>query len=767
MRQMASLAPSQASRPPRTLKTRMHGNGTGLIRRSSFRQPRSRRDLRDHTRCRLAHVNAPVHRPSQRSQQTQAHLLLTVHRSTPQLSYGQVSSTDPPYRAALVGAPPSLPNTMSAPVVTMTFSPSAQIGAPTATTRPLLIRPRRGATPLFLHRTPIFAPCSSPSTTIAQLGQPRSSTSTSTLQPRDASMSQPQRTRARPSPSPPPSTGMCNGAPAPPTGSSSRSARDFAMGRTQMPSSEAHQLPNLCAAMDVDAPSPLVTPLFARPSTATPVDNWGSASSGDGSHLSYLLPSLSPSPSPSLSPPASVSSSLSSSPSPPPLPLPFPSLVHTEKDLPPVPPLTEPATRSEEDDLDLLPERPSRIPSIRPVSYDAEATIRELEELAASIMLQDPVREVEQLAASLKGFGIPHIETDLWRENGMPAAIAEESSPITPRPNQFQQIRPVQSQGRLAVPHIMVTNPSTESLLEQLNHGSSSLKSRNEGNDDAEEMLWVDDYGAWGTSEKGKWKAVAGEVEEEEEGTSGREQKAGIFPPARPSLEKAYIYEPIGAPEFLIGSSTSPVARAASGYRSRHPSRRPAPEAGRVHRRSRRPGPLVLANPAQADWEDLEAQLAASLFLRTPKPRRPQTSPNASQNRDQIAPSAWSSLKKSQSANVTPARPADPSSSSSPSPGATDGHRRPGSIPAMPLTPLPAPSSALRSASRGANGRRAARPEEDKTSQAVSWPTFPFPAGGEGTNGGRGGTSSEPSTPRPSQRPRLKSLKSLFKHWSK
>lgn len=203
--------------------------------------------------------------------------------------------------------------------------------------------------------------------------------------------------------------------------------------------------------------------------------------------------------------------------------------MHIEKDLPPVPPPTEPATPSEEDDLDLLPERPSRIPSIRPVSYDAEATIRELEELAASIMLQDPVREVEQFAASLKGFGIPHIETDLWHEIEMPAAIAEESSPITPRPNQFQQIRPFQSQGRLAVPHIMVTNPSTESLLDQLNHDGVSLKSGNEENDDAEEMLWVNDYGAWGTSEKGKWKAVAEEVEEGEEEASGREQVSPSF----------------------------------------------------------------------------------------------------------------------------------------------------------------------------------------------------------------------------------------------
>ncbi|KAI1796762.1 hypothetical protein LXA43DRAFT_573524 [Ganoderma leucocontextum] len=753
MRQMASLAPAKTSRPPRTLKTKMHGNGNRMTRRSSLRQPRSRRDLRDHTRCRRAHVNAPVHRPSQYSQKTQAHLLLTVHRSTPQLSYGAVSSTGPPYHAALVGAPPSLPNTMSAPVVTMTFSPSAQIGASSATTRPLVIRPRRNATPLFLHRTPIFPPRGSPP--ISQLGQPRSSVSTSPLgfgHPRSAST--PQLAPARPSPS------TCNRASAPPTGSGLRSASDSAMGRTRMPSSEAPHLPKRCATMDVDGSSPLA-PLFSRPST--PTDKRGPAPLHDGSHLSRI--------SPFPSPPSSVSSSPS------PLPPSFLSLVHVEKDLPPVPPPTEPATPSEDDVLDPedtescfpLLERPSRIPNIRPLSYDAEATIRELEELAASIMLQGPVREVEQLAASLKVFGIPHIETDMWRENEMPAAMAEESSPITPRPSQFQQkhthARPVdvvQSQARLAVPHIVVTNPSTENLLEQLNRSGSSLKD----GDETEELLWMEDYGAWGTSEKGKWKAVPGEAEDEEAGGHEQPPKAGIFPPTRPSLEKAYIYEPVGAPEFLIGSSTSPVARAASGYRSRRPSRRSVPDTGRVQRRSRRPGPLVLANPAQADW-DLEAQLAASLFLRTPKPRRPQTSPSTPQNRHQIAPSAWPSLKKSQSANgpvtAPTSRPTDPTTNPVP----TDGHRRPGSIPTMPLTPAPAPPSGSPSASRGANARRRAQGDGDKTLQAVSWPSFPFPFPVGSESESRGGTSSEPSTPRPSPRPRLKSLKSLFKHWSK
>lgn len=165
------------------------------------------------------------------------------------------------------------------------------------------------------------------------------------------------------------------------------------------------------------------------------------------------------------------------------------------------------------------------------MSYDAEATIRELEELAASIMLQDPVREVEHLAATLKVLGIPSIETDLWRENGMPAAITEESSPITPRPSRFQQ-RNIQARAtdvvstRLMVPHITVTNPSTESLLEQLSHNSSSLKAQDEASEDAEELSWMDDYGAWGTSEKGKWKAVAGEEEEE---ASGREQVSPVI----------------------------------------------------------------------------------------------------------------------------------------------------------------------------------------------------------------------------------------------
>ena len=169
--------------------------------------------------------------------------------------------------------------------------------------------------------------------------------------------------------------------------------------------------------------------------------------------------------------------------------------------------------------------RPSRIPSLRPLSFDAEATIRELEELAASIMVQDPAREAEKLAASFNAYGLPVIETDLWHDGQMPAAIAEESSPITPRPPKFTQdegpltakaVNSVESNANLSVPHIVVTDPSKEQLVPSIpSPVSPAEKAEGEQGDGAEELQWVYDYGAWGTSEKGKWKASAGEAEEE------------------------------------------------------------------------------------------------------------------------------------------------------------------------------------------------------------------------------------------------------------
>ena len=130
--------------------------------------------------------------------------------------------------------------------------------------------------------------------------------------------------------------------------------------------------------------------------------------------------------------------------------------------------------------------------------------------------------------------------------------------------------------------------------------------------------------------------------------------------------------------------------------------------------RRRRPAPLTLANPAQAEV-DLEAMLAAALFLGAPKPpRRPQTAPpHTARPRQPTPPSTWLPLKRSLPSNVL--RDAPPPS------GAADhsvhpnisregeGNWRSDPIPAIPHSPFPSAmfsSHDLRP--RKASGRRRA-----------------------------------------------------------
>ncbi|TBU37518.1 hypothetical protein BD309DRAFT_973927 [Dichomitus squalens] len=740
---MASLALAGPPRPLRTLNAGMHGTGSGTRktrRMSVVRQPRShtRRELCDRlpaTRFRRAYVSAPVHRASQHSRHRQALLPPTVHRSTtPRLSYGASSSAGPPARAAVVSAPPSL--AMSVTVTAMAYTPSPQASTPTASTSPLVIRRGRSATPLFLHRTPTYHPHPRSSASMSQLAQPR---------PPNASMSQLAPNRV------PPST--FNRASAPPT--SSRGASEsmrIRMAERSSSSTEVKHIPKLRAAMDHSAPPSALS----RPSTGhcirpPPTDD-------------CVQPSrASPTP----------STSVSASPSPSPLPSLLSSPALVDKDLPPVPSPTEPPTPSEEalDPVFRFPPlpRPSRIPSLRPLSFDAEATIRELEELAASIMSQDTTREAETLAASFKAYGLPTIEINLWRDNEMPAAIPEESSPITPRPLMFTRkdvpfaASPgdsFQSNASLSVPHIVVTDPSTEDLSEQLHRSLPALvspggKTEAGQGDDEEELQWVCDYGAWGMSDKGKWRASVGEEESSDHDLSPKSKNT---PLPRASIDNTYIYEPMGAPEFLVGSSTSPVVRAMTGYRSHiRPSKRAATEAFRARRR--RAAPLALANPAQAEWE-LETTLANALFLGTSKPpRRPQTAPNTARPRQPTPPSTWLHLKRSMPSTAgadgpPPGRAEDPGVVLHTSTGEGESNRRSDPIPVIPHTLFP-------SAMFSTHDLHPLRFQEgDRTSQGVPWPSIPAGSGGSGTG-------SEPSTPRPSGRPRLKSLKGLFKHWSK
>ncbi|KAJ3018203.1 hypothetical protein NUW54_g398 [Trametes sanguinea] len=130
--------------------------------------------------------------------------------------------------------------------------------------------------------------------------------------------------------------------------------------------------------------------------------------------------------------------------------------------------------------------------------------------------------------------------------------------------------------------------------------------------DVTEEELWVDSYGAWGTSDKGKWKASAFDEDDDQDfhesasassmhDTHHSNERAANSTAAE-SDEAFYIYEPIGAPEFLVGSSTSLVARATAGFHSRRRTASSKTHSQCIRRRRRRPMALVLATPEQAEW---------------------------------------------------------------------------------------------------------------------------------------------------------------------
>ena len=203
------------------------------------------------------------------------------------------------------------------------------------------------------------------------------------------------------------------------------------------------------------------------------------------------------------------------------------------KALPPIPFPSGPPTPPE--DTSAAPEffaavTPSRGPAARPVSQDTEDTIRELEQLAASL---------KQMSASTTSVGV----LGACRDRDLSPVKISVTVPNTP-------MRRAQRQGHagddvscaslrsatgssMVEPRIVVTNASMDvlpslGLLNSVPVSEHQVIARKaaiggvswKGEDpDAEEMLWVDEYGAWGASEKGKWKAIG-----EEEDDTGSEQ---------------------------------------------------------------------------------------------------------------------------------------------------------------------------------------------------------------------------------------------------
>ncbi|KAI0330915.1 hypothetical protein GY45DRAFT_681353 [Cubamyces sp. BRFM 1775] len=357
--------------------------------------------------------------------------------------------------------------------------------------------------------------------------------------------------------------------------------------------------------------------------------------------------------------------------SPPRRPLPKPS-PPPEKALPPIPfpsrPSSPPAQLSHGLASMLSAPAPS-VPAGRPVSQDAEETLRQLEQLAAELKQMDTGGVLAVMPKRRRSRG--HSQRRRREHANRSAGAAAKSA---------------SSKESLSVPRIVVTNPSTENLAaaEERDCESDTPRARTPDSDGGsgdvtEEELWVHEYGGWGTSEKGKWKAKASEDDETFPESKSclnanvvRQASGSVSGSAHKSRsacckkdddngddddELFYIYEPIGAPEFLVGCSTSLIARATPGFHSsqcmKHATAHSSPS---TRRRRRRPAALVLATPEQAEWF-ADVVLGSAPLM--PLPRPLQTPLLKDSDRPSTAPgAAWASVL---------GLPAPPLSSSMPS----------------------------------------------------------------------------------------------------
>ncbi|KAJ8489319.1 hypothetical protein ONZ51_g2982 [Trametes cubensis] len=405
--------------------------------------------------------------------------------------------------------------------------------------------------------------------------------------------------------------------------------------------------------------------------------------------------------------------------SPPLRPLPKPS-PPPEKALPPIPfpshPSSPPAQLSH-DPVSMLSASAPSIPASRPVSQDAEETLRQLEQLAAELKQMDmgvlatPKRRRTRVPSQRR-------RREHAGKSAGAAAISAGAAKSAP------------SKGSLSVPRIVVTNPSTENLAEdeepecETDTPRARTPDSDGGSGDVtEEELWVHEYGGWGTSEKGKWKAKASEDDETfPESASGSAHKSRSAHDDDDD-ELFYIYEPILPVRETRSSARQPVDTATPPPpRSARPRN---PGAGGMVRRRLSSAPL-LPRPSQVQvLKDSD---------------RPSTAPGWGSVLG--LPPPPSALRHQQ-----PSRRAMSS-------GAADVLQ-----PGKPQTT--SPGSAVPRASSAYVTMRSENGQAQGPRQAASW-AIAHAAGAPSP-----GTTSEPNSPRPGVRPRLKSIKGLFKHFSK
>ncbi|EMD39145.1 hypothetical protein CERSUDRAFT_81907 [Gelatoporia subvermispora B] len=279
-------------------------------------------------------------------------------------------------------------------------------------------------------------------------------------------------------------------------------------------------------------------------------------------------------------------------------------------------------------------------------------------------------------------------------------------------------------------------------------------------------VRWVEEYGDWGISDKGKWKtpdiSSSAVIHNQSAALMHDRDSPPPSPTASPTSstpsEPIYAYEPNSAPEFLVGSSSSTVVRAAYGYRSKPPPRRRRPSTPA----RKRPSPLPPTHGNDFMWL-AETFAEARAVSQKARPQNTTSTSTLRRFRSQFSLADISSRSKAPS--VEPPLPSGSalqqtvSSASSPSipkmrrqMSSVDIPRRVNHSESL-LTLGVADSAPVASFKRKATARRPAT-SDSTPPHAVSWPSaIPSPRD----------DSPGVTTPRSERKGPLSSLKQLFK----
>ncbi|OCH96250.1 hypothetical protein OBBRIDRAFT_229033 [Obba rivulosa] len=375
---------------------------------------------------------------------------------------------------------------------------------------------------------------------------------------------------------------------------------------------------------------------------------------------------------------------------------------------------------------------------------------------------RETLEQLEMLAAELRTLD--------------PALVPPELHPPSPAPARLSEVQ-------IHLPYLVASSSSSQSFGTRVARrgidvqvsvvGTSvadasslpfegDLAGGGRGSDLSEVVRWVEEYGDWGISDKGKWKTPeisSSEVMhvQPDAHMHDRHSPSPSITSSTPS-EPIHAYEPGSAPEFLVGSSTSLQVRGASGYISKPPPRPRRPSAA-----ARKRSPPVLPPHGGNDFMWL-AETFAEARAAAPKsrPHTASSSPTLRKLRNQFSLADIPGRTRPSTADVpATARSAQQTASSSSFPSIPKMRRQMSSADVMgrvklseSLFTLGMTESASAADFKRKQTTRRGNTADASASYAASWPsTNPLPLD----------RSPDITTPRSERKGPLSSLKHLFK----